>query len=132
MKSFFTSFSVIFCWEFFSDTYKFVTKLGQPGTNSGFLKNQRKTTQRKIIPTQNSCHVIGPSSLYFSSITFAATCSPCFPISMSRASLLFGLKRPIYITCNHNHIRNPISNITGTAYSIHAAKFIPELSGNLL
>ena len=117
---------------FYLETYKFVTKLGQPAINSGFLKNHRRTTVIKSIPTQDSCHVIGPSSLYLSSITFAATCSPCFPISMSRASLLFGLKRPIYITCSHSQVRNPINNITGTAYNIHAAKLIPELSGNRL
>ncbi|CAK9826921.1 hypothetical protein ANTRET_LOCUS4686 [Anthophora retusa] len=80
------------------DTYKSVIYVGQPRANPGLLKNQSSTTITKRIPTLDSCHVIGPSSLYFFSITAAVTFSPCVPISMARASLLSGLNIPMYIT----------------------------------
>lgn len=100
--------------------------------NPGLLKNHRSTTRINKTPTEDSCHVIDPSSLYLFSITAAATRSPCLPMSIARASLLSDLKRPMYITCNHNHVRKLISSMGGTEYSIQEAKFIPGLSGKRL
>lgn len=113
-------------------THKSVMYDGHPRTKSGFLKNQSKTTVIKRPPTIHSFQVIGPSSLYFLSITAAATFSPCSPMSIARASLLSGLNNPMYIICSHNQVKKPIISIGGTVYNVQEAKFIPGLSGNRL
>jgi len=106
--------------------------VAQPGIKPGLLKNHKSTTKINRTPTEDSCHDIGPSSLYLFSMTAAATRSPCCPISMARASLLSGLKRPMYITCSHNHVSKPINSIGGTEYNIQEAKFMPGLLGKRL
>lgn len=114
------------------NTHKSVIKAAQPGIKPGFLKNHKSTTKINRTPTENSCHEIVPSSLYLFSMTAAATRSPCCPISIARASLLCGLKRPMYITCSHNHVSKPINNMGGTEYNIQEAKFMPGLLGKRL
>lgn len=114
------------------NTHKFVIWAAQPGMNPGLRKNHKNTMRINKTPTEDSCHVISPSSLYLFSMTVVATRSPCWPMSIAKASLLFGLKRPMYITCSHNHVRKLISSMGGTEYNIQEAKFMPGLSGKRL